>query len=397
MATDPAEKATSWKRKLRIWIPENDENQFKIALYNVILFVFLGLGIAAITAVYFLLHVFLKPLLWAALCGTVLFPLKRKIASATKSWLRSVKTSEKPLIFGFACLPIKLLNCVADRLYGLLATREAMVLISLYPAFILLGRYNAFASIICGMTRSVTILDNLIDFSSGNWVSSILKSCFGIIFAKLFYKIYNIDTCFFCLQAYTFLVAYVILYLVWLWTQGPEIAAMLYAKLFSLPAWYIGFCIISRFFGPLRVFVFSGLISLVILSACGVVDSWFEFSPEPKENVTTNSSQKLERKSSGSSGAEIFSSSASPADGKTTGDRILNGLFAFATLLLLSTHLWMLSFLILPFVWMILKNLGGYFGLWRPIWDSMIGLLGNLREKFSFISCLYSIFGSDII
>ncbi len=67
---------TNSSELLRRWMPSGDEMAMKTAMYNALFAVLLLMGVAGLLAVYHLLYMFLKPMLWAALVGTVLFPFK---------------------------------------------------------------------------------------------------------------------------------------------------------------------------------------------------------------------------------------------------------------------------------------------------------------------------------
>jgi predicted PurR-regulated permease PerM len=56
----------------------------RFAFYNTIFFVLLAICAVGLYAVYQMLHLFLTPILWATLVGTVLFPLKRSLSSVFK-------------------------------------------------------------------------------------------------------------------------------------------------------------------------------------------------------------------------------------------------------------------------------------------------------------------------
>jgi hypothetical protein len=53
---------------------------FKIASYNAMFVILLAICFAGLFAIYNMLYMFLMPILWATLVGTILFPLKKKIS-----------------------------------------------------------------------------------------------------------------------------------------------------------------------------------------------------------------------------------------------------------------------------------------------------------------------------
>lgn len=89
---------------------QGHEKAFKQALYTTAANVFLFLAGASAIAVYFILEAFLRPLLWAVLCGTFLYPFKREITEILRRWLRGLQDSGTPFAIGIAYIPIQALD-----------------------------------------------------------------------------------------------------------------------------------------------------------------------------------------------------------------------------------------------------------------------------------------------
>jgi hypothetical protein len=60
---------------------------------------------------------FLMPILWALLVGTVLFPLKRKISANLKGWLNQLDEMDRPLLIGLTLLPIQTTMNISNYIY----------------------------------------------------------------------------------------------------------------------------------------------------------------------------------------------------------------------------------------------------------------------------------------
>ena len=91
---------------------ENDVS-LQGAVYNVAAFLFVAVGLGAAVAAYFVLEAFVKPLLWAVLCGAFLYPFKKTLSALICTWLRSLSDTNTPLVMGIALLPFQILNEVS--------------------------------------------------------------------------------------------------------------------------------------------------------------------------------------------------------------------------------------------------------------------------------------------
>lgn len=77
------------------------EKPIKNALYNAAVVAAGGIFVCVIM----IMGPFMKPLLWSFLFGALLYPLKRKLATALNEWLDSVDSEEKHLLVGIATAP----------------------------------------------------------------------------------------------------------------------------------------------------------------------------------------------------------------------------------------------------------------------------------------------------
>ncbi|VDK59668.1 unnamed protein product [Anisakis simplex] len=96
---------------------------FQFAFYNALVFVLTSICLAGVYAVYRIFYMFLTPIMWAVLVGTILFPLKRRITSAIGGWLTKLDNEDTPLVIGLIRLPFDTVNSLSDLLLDY-ATRE---------------------------------------------------------------------------------------------------------------------------------------------------------------------------------------------------------------------------------------------------------------------------------
>ena len=81
------------------------------AIYNTVALAILGVVTLLSSSVYlYVLQPYLRPLLWAGLCGSVLYPLKEKVAMGLRSWTVSVQSSKKPAVVEACFLPFVIVD-----------------------------------------------------------------------------------------------------------------------------------------------------------------------------------------------------------------------------------------------------------------------------------------------
>lgn len=100
-------------RRLTAYLTSDDKNTTKAlqqAVYTTISTFFLILCLAVGVCIYFILEPFLRPLLWALLCGTLLHPLKHTITERFKLRLNLMTNYDIPLLIGIFISPVVYLN-----------------------------------------------------------------------------------------------------------------------------------------------------------------------------------------------------------------------------------------------------------------------------------------------
>ncbi|KAG8226009.1 hypothetical protein J437_LFUL015935, partial [Ladona fulva] len=153
------------------FIPQGHEKALKHALYNALAIFLMMICVSGVIAVFYILEPFIKPLLWALLCGSVLYPLKQTLADILKRWLEELDHSSTPLVFGMILVPIQVVDAMSE--WALCAALYRWkLLLGLFSSLILLcvSYYFTPGIILCFVRASfVTVLliaDTVVNFLS---------------------------------------------------------------------------------------------------------------------------------------------------------------------------------------------------------------------------------------
>lgn len=157
------------------------EKPLKQAFYNTGALFFLLISAGVAVSAYYVLEAFLRPLMWAALCGTFLFPFKKASTKVVRDWLQDLETNNKPFFIATALLPFHLLRkgfhlveYVAQNNWKLLLTVFGLV-----PLFYALVIFHPFYQIFSVIGTVVNVQMYMISlFNSPLQVSvALLLSC----------------------------------------------------------------------------------------------------------------------------------------------------------------------------------------------------------------------------
>ncbi|XP_051153874.1 transmembrane protein 245 isoform X2 [Leptopilina boulardi] len=204
------------------------EKALKQGIYNALALLLLSFICVAGYGLYIILSPFVKPLIWALLCGSVLFPFKNSLATMVKSWFNITEESNKPLVLHLTIIPLHIVDETSEIIGSFIRNHLKYIIAAVSVSTITTLIYNYMPSILIYLVwKIITIGNSILEF--------FISSC-------------NIWMISFILIGY-----FSLLYLHW----RPENS--LYFHFSSYAIWLIVSLYISNIFGTYPVIVFCSL------------------------------------------------------------------------------------------------------------------------------------------
>ena len=153
----------------------------KYAIYNTTALVFVILSGVIGVAVYHVLEAFIRPLIWAALCGAFLHPFQKTTTLAVRRWLKSLDETDTPFAIGVALSPFKILNESSELFVKLLTSNVKLIiaLAILFPVGYYLIVFKPFLQIFVALENMMMAIGVVLEvFQQPLWVCFFAFFCF---------------------------------------------------------------------------------------------------------------------------------------------------------------------------------------------------------------------------
>ena len=155
------------------YIPQGHEKPLKHAVYNTVANIFIVIAAAILVAVYFILSPFIRPLYWAVLCGTFLYPFKRSLTNVLRAWLIGLQSSGTPFALGVVALPFKVSHNVSETITGIVMENLKLLIIIFVgmPLVYFLYHFGPLQNLFYAVKSIIVFLYEFVGYFNSLWVS----------------------------------------------------------------------------------------------------------------------------------------------------------------------------------------------------------------------------------
>ena len=154
------------------YVPQGHEKALKQAFYNTAANIFILLAAAAVVSVYFVLSPFVRPLCWALLCGTFLYPFKRTLTDILRRWLKGLSCSGTPFFVGLVILPVQVASSTTDIISEVIWNHLTVILAVFVglPLLQLLYHFGPLRALGTAVLSTLSFLYDFLGYFSAFWV-----------------------------------------------------------------------------------------------------------------------------------------------------------------------------------------------------------------------------------
>ncbi|OXU30627.1 hypothetical protein TSAR_003641 [Trichomalopsis sarcophagae] len=210
------------------------EKALKQGIYNAVALFLLCVVCAAGYGLFLVLHPFLKPLVWALLCGSVLFPFKSSLTTIVQSWFATTEISNKPFLISLSLVPINIFDKLSEFIGSFLQKYLRYILSAIILIVGLLMVYKYTPNILCCLMWRLFMIFNSV-------LGLFISAC----------NIFSISAV---------IIGYLsILYVYWTPTNSVQF------RYSSFVIWFMISLYLSNVFGTYPVLVFCGLQILFLI------------------------------------------------------------------------------------------------------------------------------------